>query len=260
MKKTLIPLIALLTSCSHLHPTGHPKMERTVNATLWQQNSGEARALSYQAFNLARMVLDQDLQQATSNKHRAIVVDVDETVLDNSPYQAKIILTGQGYPTGWQQWVERAQAQALPGAVEFLQYAHTQGVRVFYITNRKDRGQARTATIKNLQDLGFPVAEERVILRNESSSKSFRRNRVMESHRIVLLMGDNLGDFAGVFDTSSQADRNRAVEQMKEKFGRQFIVLPNPMYGDWERALYQGQPYLPSSQQAKLRKQALRSF
>ena len=214
-----------------------PGSDRRMNAVLWFQNAGEMRALSYQAFNLARMRLDQDLnsQKVDQRQQRAIVVDVDETVLDNSSYTAKNILIGKNFPTGWQQWLERSEALAMPGAVEFLKYAASRQVSIFYITNRKD--VVRKATIRNLKAHGFPVRDEYMMLQHQDYSKEPRIQKVLENHRIVLLIGDNLGDFGELFEASDQKNRNSVVDEMQAEFGRKFIVMPNPIYGRWERII-----------------------
>src|SRR2546430_10641776 len=120
-------------------------------ATVWQQASGEARALEYQTFVLARMLLDRDLRNHRIRMRRAIIVDVDETILDNSRYQGMLIKKGVNYPEGWTDWCNRAEATSIPGALDFLKYAHSRGVRVFYITNRKIADEDGTA--RNLNTL-----------------------------------------------------------------------------------------------------------
>jgi 5'-nucleotidase (lipoprotein e(P4) family) len=238
--------------------------EYQEGAVLWTQASGERRALAYQAFAMARIVLDRDLRQnRRSRMQRAIVVDVDETVLDNSPYQAKLIKNSQGYDAqSWTAWVNRADAKAIPGAVEFLRYAVSRGVRVFYITNRKQSEKDGTAA--NLRKLGFPdVSDQTLLVRTDSkgSSKEPRRQAVSAKFRIVILMGDNLNDFAEVFEDSKTVDsRIAAVEQNKSQFGARFIVLPNPMYGDWENSIYDYNFKLTEEEKAAKRKSQLETY
>ncbi|HJR08107.1 MAG TPA: 5'-nucleotidase, lipoprotein e(P4) family [Pyrinomonadaceae bacterium] len=233
-------------------------------AVLWTQTSGEARALAYQAFNLARMMLDRDLQFNRRNRmKRAIVVDADETVLDNSRYQATLLKNRQNYDAQtWTEWVKRTEAAAIPGAVEFLRYANSRGVRVFYVTNRNLLEKDATAT--NLKKLGFPdVSDETLLVRTDAktSSKEGRRKTVEAKFRIVLLMGDNLNDFAEIFQQSKTvADRLAAVEQNKSRFGRRFIVLPNVMYGDWESAIYDYNFKLTEEEKAAKRKTYLKTY
>ena len=240
--------------------TGHPKTESHIDAVLWFQTAGERHALSYQAFNLAKLRLDQDLNNEKENKKRAIVIDVDETVLDNSPYEAKAALIGQSYPTGWSEWVNMASAQAIPGALDFLKYAYEKDVSVFYVTNRKISGQE--ATLKNLKNLGFPVTKDSVLFRTDTRSKVSRRNQILQNHRIVLLIGDNLADFDEVFEMTSNSShaRNQAVYDLRHDFGQRFIVLPNPIYGDWLGSVYEGNWGLSEAEKAKKKRESLRYY
>ena len=233
--------------------------EHNVMSVLWFQTAGEARALQYQAFNIARLMLEKDLAEMTHEKKRAVIVDIDETVLDNSPYEGRAIRINKGYPHDWDKWMNAAQAEPLPGAVDFLKYAVSKGVDVFYVTNR--RAQYKDATLNNLKNKGFPQAEEsHLFLRTDEGSKEKRRETISATHDIVLLMGDNLGDFAAVFDDKSVADRNAAVDRMKNEFGKRFIVLPNPAYGDWENAVYGYQLSSSDSIKNLKRKAALKGF
>ncbi len=237
---------------------GLSTMEHTVAAVLWMQTAAELRALQHQAFNLARMVLDRDLETGPADS-RAVVVDIDETVLDNSPYQAGLIVRGSGYPEGWSDWCAAAEAAAVPGAVEFLEYAASRGVQVYYISNRKTA--ELKGTQRNLAALGFPqVREDRLLLRSSESSKTARRDSVMREHRIVLLLGDNLNDFSAVFERLGVLDRLAAVEDHREAWGRRFIVLPNPMYGDWEGAVYGYDWGAAAEDGNRMRKTALRPW
>jgi 5'-nucleotidase (lipoprotein e(P4) family) len=161
--------------------------EHQVGGILWTQTSGEWVALSRQAFAVARLNLDQDLRLNRRNRlKRAVIVDVDETVLDNSPYQAMLVKTRRAYEAkSWNDWCQKAQAAAIPGAVEFLRYANSRGVRVFYITNRRE--SEKQCTARNLKQVGFPdVSDETVLVRTDVSSKEPRRQAVAARHRVVL--------------------------------------------------------------------------
>jgi 5'-nucleotidase (lipoprotein e(P4) family) len=226
---------------------------------VWTQSSAEARALRYQAFALARLVLDRDFKTSRhSSRKRAVIVDVDETVLDNSRYQAELILKHEPYSSAsWTAWCKRAEAGALPGAVEFLRYAASRRVRVFYVTNRRQADKA--ATIANLKQLDFPdVSEQTVMVRIDGASKESRRQEISRQYRIVLLLGDNLADFSNVFEGKTTEERAAAVDAAWKKFGTQFIVLPNPMYGDWEAAIYGYSSTLTEEEKAARRKSALK--
>lgn len=206
-------------------------------AVLYQQKSAEYRALCYQAFNFARYKLDQSSKAMGIMKPQAIVVDIDETVLDNSPYEAKSILDAINYPAFWDEWVMKAEAKPVPGALEFLQFASSQGAKVFYISNRKEK--FKEATLSNLTSLGFPDADsDHLLLQTDESSKKGRREKVSANHWIVMLIGDNLNDFSEVFEKKSVPERFEMTDSLKAEFGNRFIVLPNAMYGDWESAIY----------------------
>jgi len=170
---TLALLILALSSNATAQDNRQPAdKEYEVGATLWQQSAGEERALAYQAFALARMMLDRDLTRRSRMK-RAVIVDVDETILDNSRHEAWQIKNHRNYNAqAWTEWCNRAVADAVPGAVEFLRYANSRGVRVFYITNRKDIEKEGTA--RNLKRLGFPeVTDETLLIRTDpDTSKS----------------------------------------------------------------------------------------
>jgi 5'-nucleotidase (lipoprotein e(P4) family) len=236
--------------------------EHQVGGILWTQTSGEWKALSHQAFALARMNLDRDLRLNRRNRmKRAVIVDVDETVLDNSPYQAMTVKTRTAYESkSWHSWCEKAEAAAIPGAVEFLRYANSRGVRVFYITNRRE--SEKQCTARNLKQVGFPdVRDDTVLVRTDVSSKEPRRKAVAARHRVVLLIGDNLNDFAEIFEQSKTIDsRFAATNQNKSNFGTRFIVLPNVMYGAWEEAIYGDPSKLTEEQKAEKRRNALKDF
>lgn len=242
MKKyTIILFSALLFALTSCQPKAeqvkNDKNEKLVMATLYVQQAAEIKALNHQAYNIGKLRLDKILKKNTSNKKLAVVVDIDETVLDNSPFEAKSILEKTSYPLYWSEWCNLARAESISGAQEFLNYAAENGVETFYISNRKVA--LLDATLRNLINNGFPFADTtHVLLRSTTSDKEPRRSIVKENYEIVLLFGDNLGDFSNIFDNKSTADRHALVEENKELFGSKFIVLPNPMYGAWDAAMF----------------------
>lgn len=248
-----VTLSATLSNAQQPAAAPQADNEYQVGATLYVQKAAEFRALSYQAFNLARWQLDADLDKRNvkklpkveRKKPRAIVVDIDETVLDNSPAQAAGIKAGIAFnQKDWYAWGEMRKAKAIPGAVEFLNYAVSKGVKIFYVSNR-DRDPQLQATIDNLKSVGFnDVSTENVLLRvrddkgNNISTKTPRRDFVSQKYRIVMLMGDNLDDFSDVFERKSIADRFAETDKAKTEWGKRWIVFPNAMYGTWENAIY----------------------
>ncbi|HMT07657.1 MAG TPA: 5'-nucleotidase, lipoprotein e(P4) family [Pyrinomonadaceae bacterium] len=227
--------------------------EYQIGATLYMQKAAEYRALAYQAFNLARWQLDNDLDKknikrlpkSERTRPRAIIVDIDETVLDNSPAQAEQIKKNIPFNLNdWYAWGEMRKAKSIPGSVDVLNYAVSRGVKVFYVSNRDE--VQKQATIDNLKKAGFAdVGIDNVLLRQKDdkgqniSTKTPRREFVAHKYRIVFLMGDNLDDFSDVFERKSVADRFGETDKVKTDWGKRWIVLPNAMYGTWENAIYE---------------------
>jgi acid phosphatase len=269
MCSALALTLTTLTGCASTLSASKPSVpvigREQVSATLWMQRAAEYRIASEQVYRLATERLATTIaapgtaaieQQSLSPSElsalpTAIIVDLDETVLDNSFYQARRALVGGEYDeASWQAWMQEASAPALPGAVEFLQAAARAGHKIVYVTNREcrrlealpdDPCPARTATLRNLEALQLPNANapDALSLRLErpewaSSDKTLRRAWIATSHRIVALVGDDLRDF--VDRPVYEARRG----ELAERFGSRWFLLPNPIYGSWERAITAG--------------------
>lgn len=254
---TLICLITI--SCSVKRPVTNSVLasDGKLWAALWQQRAAEYKALCFQAYNIARLRLDQDLQTDMPAR-RAIITDIDETILDNSPNAVHQALQGREFePDSWYKWTAKADCDTLAGALSFFRYAASKGVTVFYITNRDE--QEREATLKNLRRFGFPDADnEHLLLKQTVSDKEDRRLEVLKSHRIVLLLGDNLSDFSKLFNKLPEDERMKITRQQSGNFGSKFIVLPNSTYGDWENAIFQYNYKLNPAQKEEIIKKSLR--
>ncbi len=258
MKRQILTVAVLLLSIIlQAQPIDHKPAQYNLQATLWQQQSGEYKALCYQAFALARLRLDELLTTNKAGMPLAIITDVDETILDNSPSAAHDMINNHGFDVDtFHRWVEKSVAKALPGAVEFFSYAAQHGVQCFYITNRA--GTEKEATKKNLLQQGFPhVNDEHVMTKNGTSDKEPRRQEVMKTYNVVLLLGDNLNDFDDFFYNKPTAERNTNADKRQSMFGSKYIVLPNAVYGDWESALWHGQKF-PTPQEAEKIKDAIK--
>jgi 5'-nucleotidase (lipoprotein e(P4) family) len=225
--------------------------EQNIMSVLYQQTAAERLAGSLQTFRSAKQALDNALadpswsalpgQNVKGNKP-AIIVDVDETVLDNTAYEARMILDGTKYPEGWVSWGKETAATEVPGAKDFLNYAAFKGVTIFYITNRVV--ELKEATKKNLTKLGMPwnQTKDTVLMRGENnwdSDKGPRRSLVGNEYRVLLMVGDNLGDFVDAKNNNlSPSNRKKVVEDYAEYWGVKWFMLQNITYGDWEGALY----------------------
>lgn len=251
-KKTCLLFILpiLMISCAGTREiSDHP----TTRATLWVQNAAEYRALTTQIYqtalsNLALAKEDSywsavvEQREKYQNLPPAIILDVDETVLDNSAFQARMIKQDLDFEIQqWNSWVMEAKADAVSGAVNFTQTASKEGITIFYLTNRE--ASVKEGTRENLKDLGFPLdPDQDVILsqnerENWTSDKINRRKYVAGKYRVLMLFGDDLNDFVSAKDIS-ESRRESLVNEHKRKWGRMWYILPNPVYGSWEQALY----------------------
>ena len=240
-----------------------------LNATLWMQQSVEYKATTVSLFALARLRLDEALADKTwtavpdlqkgdvTNLPPAIVLDADETVLDNSPYEAGLITRGTAFSAKeWTDWVNARETLAIPGAVEFLKYADSKGVKVFYVSNRIK--EEKQGSLDNMAKLGFPMGGnvDTFLAKGDQpdwgSKKSNRIGYVAKDYRVMLLFGDNLGDFSDAYGTSV-AERQKVFEANMAHWGKDWIALPNPSYGSWESAAF-GHDYKKSLDQQRKEK------
>jgi 5'-nucleotidase (lipoprotein e(P4) family) len=232
-----------------------------LQAQVWTQNSAEYRALCYQAFNAAKINLDAIFFfEKKYDKPLAIIADVDETVLDNSPYDGKLILNNTSYNReSWVDWGNLEIAKAIPGSLDFLKYASEKNIEIFYISNRYS--EQLESTVNNLKKLGFPDAKKsNVLLRNDGRSKSERRKSVFKNYEVIMLIGDNLSDFNDEFEEKLSTERIKYTDDLSSEFGTKLIVLPNPNYGDWEsNGIFEGKS-LSDDQKDSIRKSKIKSY
>jgi len=244
MKKYVLILLVISTACKTTKTTTVSADQQPSNTTingklysaLFMQKAAEYRALCFQAFNIARVRID--MYKPTTALPKAIITDIDETILDNSPYAVHRGLKNTDYePASWFEWTDKAIADTIPGAGSLLRYAASKGIEVFYITNREEK--ERSSTMNNLRRLGLPNTDDKhLLLKQTSSGKEPRRQQVMATHEIILLMGDNLADFSTLYDKKNSDQRKQVTDSYFTAFGDKFIVLPNPNYGDWETSLW----------------------
>ena len=245
MRKYLV-LAFLFTACRSAAPLCNPG-HTLLNATLWVHSAAESRAATEQTFSWARRALDDALadpsrtgalEETTNDPSQppAIIVDVDDTVVKNTPFEARVIRQGKTYDEKtWKEYTAQSVGLAVPGAPEFLTYVKSRGVTVFYITNRDE--DERPGTRRNLENLGYPLDPnvETLLLREKVSDKGPRRAQVAAQYRVLLVMGDDLNDFINARD-KSWAERDAIITRMKDWWGSRWFLVPNPMYGSWERA------------------------
>jgi acid phosphatase len=268
----LLLLVVLLPSCSTNRQT-----HEGLRAVLWVQTSAEYQACAEQAYRAAEDKLYLALrnkdwtaasEQSKDYQHLppAVILDVDRTVLDNSPFQGQLLKEGRAFTIDlWEKWASMAKAPPVPGALEFVKYAERMKVEIFYVTNRT--ANMEQATRNNLEKLGFPTKTEpdTLLMKMEKgwgSDKSSRRSHVAKGYRILLLLGDDFNDFvSGVKGKGvTLKDRTRLANQHKSHWGERWIMLPNPIYGSWEAALYEFDYGLPHSEKLKRAYQKLKTM
>ena len=232
-----ILLIITTSSCGTKNSSSGEANLPGVQSLQWSRYSAEAEALYIQGYNVASRVM-LDSASRRSAKPWAVVLDIDETVLDNLTYNAELLRKGEKYSEGsWIEWCDRREAGAIPGALEFTSLALDLGIEVYYVSNRSEK--LFQATVDNMRELGFPSADSvHILLKTDTSSKDQRREKISEHHDILLLIGDNLGDFDGIFDDRSNEYGKPEVRKNREQFGKRYIILPNPVYGTWTRGVF----------------------
>ena len=226
---------------------------QSMLSVLYAQSSAEYEASNIQTYVNAKSALDKALNDVTwtaaieqkdnfENKPPAIILDIDETVLNNVPFQARSIIDGQSYPTGWLDWMLEESSDAVAGVSDFLEYSQSKGVKIFYVTNRI--AVAEDATRNNLKKLGLPLDTDRdvLLMKDENgwtSDKVSRRKLVAKDYRILLLIGDQLGDFLPLDETTLELDaRKELADTYKHMWGSKWFMITNPMYGRWEASIY----------------------
>lgn len=227
---------------------------------LWMRTSAEYRALAYQGYNVAMNAVKMAIADPShQRKPLAIVLDADETVVDNTKLMGESIVNGNGRfdAPWWRQAVHQGKSQAMPGAVEFLNEVHKQGVEIFYVSNRYAPVNY-DATVQNFKALGFPsVDKDHVLLFEKDSDKQPRFDMIAKKYYVVVYMGDNAGDFPIGTKGKTLAERNAIIDNHKEDFGTTFVVFPNPAYGSWVSALAKGYQNLSPEEQKQVNNQYL---
>ena len=215
---------------AHISATGE-KIDNSVQAqsmlaVLYAQSSAEYEANNLQTFAGAKLALEKALvnknwtaaieqKEDFSEKPPAVILDIDETVLNNIPFQARAIIKGEGYPSGWIDWMLEEASTSVAGAKDFLEYAEKKGVKVFYVTNR--------------------------------------------DYRVLLLIGDQLGDFISLEESTVNMDSRQAIStKYKDMWGKKWFMITNPIYGRWEASLYNNEYPENEDELIKMRMKALK--
>ena len=210
------------------------------------------------------MPAERDNAGRTAGLAPAVIMDVDETVLDNSPYQARLVRDDKEFDDiSWDAWVAEKKAKPLPGVVDFARAAQARGVTLLYLSNRAEHLQA--ATLENLRAVGLPVKDDSVFLglgtfvkdcEQDGSEKNCRRRLAGRNYRVLMQFGDQLGDFVQIVANTPDA-RGRLHDEYADWFGERWWMLPNPSYGSWEPAVFNNAWDQPREARRRAKREAL---
>jgi len=255
-----------------------PAANDNLNAVAWMQTSVEFRLIAGQTWRGALVQLDkaiktpgwdaltkEDRTTPVAGLPKAVIVDIDETMLDNTPYGARLIRDGKSHDEAlFDQWVSEASAKPVPGALEFARAANARGVTIFYISNRT--AEQADVTVDNLRKAGFPIKDASQYLgkgtslggcEKSGSDKGCRRQLVGRTHRVLMQFGDQLGDLVSI-GSNTPAGREQAVRPYLGWVGERWFMLPNPSYGSWEPALFNNDGSQPEAVRRQQKLNALR--
>ena len=287
---TLLAAALALAACKPTSPAAAPApvqatppaataADDNLNAVLWVQRSAEYQANAISLYRAAADHLDAALKEANWDAlvpaereataplpglKPAVILDIDETVLDNSPYQARLVANGLEYDEAtWDQWVAEKKAKPVPGVLEFARAAEARGVTLLYLSNRAVH--LKEATLANLRAEGLPVKDDSVFLglgthvegcEQHGSEKRCRRRLAGREYRVLMQFGDQLGDFVEITANTPEA-RAALLEEYGDWFGERWWMLANPTYGSWEPAVFNNAWSEPREQRRRLKRESL---
>lgn len=258
--RSIVVLIVLIASagCSTTPAPNDPQRDLGL---LWVKHAAEYHALALQVYQAATaslpgFVADSSWTVVPGNVNLrdlppAVILDVDETVVSNVDFQ----LTFERPFANWKldEWTAGTTATPVPGVAGFIRAARAAGVEVFFVTNRPceptdgnpDPCPQKATTIEDIREVGIETDAAHIFLSEEQGwnrEKLTRRQHIAETHRIIMLVGDDLGDFVPCVRTrpyppctspATAASRQELVDSHAELWGNGFYVLPNPMHGSW---------------------------
>jgi len=261
-----IALLCFLFALSFAQSAG--RTYENLNAILWMQTSVEYQASAVQTYRLAEKAMLRGLR----NEHwtaaleqngefeklpPAVILDLDETVLDNSAFEARMTASGEAFSDpAWTKWVNERAAGLVPGAMDFVQFARANGVTSVYITNRVcDSSKDDDPTVQQIRKLHLPLeaGSDQILCAHTSkeTDKTARREMTAKKYRILLLFGDQLGDFLQIPPDAADLPGGESLFMTHQGlWGERWFQLPNPMYGSWEGAV----GYSVDAKLSKLRK------
>lgn len=237
-----VSMLMLHGSPTFAEQTASPPSNLLTSAVAWKQTAAEFEALYYQGFNVARSQLDRALQaHKKGDRPLAIISDVDDTVLSSNSYWGYMVNADKEFfdDNAWDKWVAENGPVATPGAVDFLNYAKSKGVEVFYVTSRDQGEKTFEYALANLRKNNLPFADEKhLTVYRDSSNKEPRQTEIAQAFNVVVMLGDNLNDFKRKYYVADVQQRKHLMAEDQQQFGRKFILFPNPTDGHWLKAVF----------------------
>jgi 5'-nucleotidase (lipoprotein e(P4) family) len=246
-------------------PRGSGVDNPLLYAVAWKQTAAEYHALYHQGFNIARVHVELALaKRKPGDKPLAVISDMDDTLLHVLNYWGHLVNKNLDFfdDEVWDRWIPENKVTATPGAAEFLKFCADNGVEVFYITSRDQGPRTYEFAMGHLKHLGFPYADtQHLTVLTDTSNKEKRQDEILKTHQAVVFLGDNLNDFRRKFYIKSDVQaRLNMMETEREKFGRQYVLFPNPTDGHWLAAIFgETEPPPTDANREVLKKAATRS-
>ncbi|WP_460418799.1 5'-nucleotidase, lipoprotein e(P4) family [Pseudomonas sp. microsymbiont 2] len=263
--KTIVTTASLLLAAPFLQALADATKEDTTSvpnsliaAVAWRQTAAEYRALYYQGFNVAQARLDQALaNRKPGAKPAAIISDIDDTILSSNNYWGFLVSQNDEFfdDAIWDRWVASNGPTLTPGALDFLNYAKSKGVEIFYVSSRDQGDKTVEYALNNLRVLKVPFADkEHVTILRESSNKEPAQQDIAKNYDVLLMLGDNLNDFKRRYYVDNAQQRSAMVDEDRREFGDKFVVFPNPTDGHWMKAIFgESEPADTPANRAKFR-------
>ena len=265
MKKTIpvlsLIMIAGLSACTQTTLSREPQL-----GIAWVESAAEYDALTLQTYQNASRHLDELIEDKSATAlpgqadmaelPTAVILDVDETSLSNVEFQ--VYIDGNFSHEAFDKWQHNNPSRRIEGAPEFVQAARDRGVTVFFITNRPchERDFApgpcpqEAITLQDLAEADIETDTDHLLLVGEepewNREKRFRQELVARDYRVIMLIGDDLGDFlpctrakpVAPCTVATAEGRRRMIMEYSEYWGVRWHVLPNPMHGSWSSFIY----------------------
>ncbi|MDA9612077.1 acid phosphatase [OM182 bacterium] len=252
------PLLYISPIKAQIQETNNP----LAYSVAWKQTAAEHRALFHQGFNIATLRVQQAIAARTNNESKkplAVITDIDETVLLANAYWGYLIDNNQDFfdDMSWDQWVAYNEFSPSPGSIAFLKFCEINNVEVFYVTNRNQGEETFQLALNNLRAAQLPFAfPANLRVLRSTSNKEEVQNKIREKFEVIALLGDNLNDFSRKYYSIDVDERAQLMSEDSARFGKEYILFPNPTDGHWIRAIFGQSEPAPNDANRKILRDA----